>query len=327
MGSDVYSRENILGSMKWVEPSEFPEGSHEGVVTIVGIGPDKSFKEIGTAFIIQRRRDRAIALTAAHNIHDAIREVQNPSGRHHPSTPPEFLPEREISAGSSALRAIVISGNRVEACLIGEVFWDEDADLAALTLLAPDSTDHDLFRTHFTIAASDPVPGDLVCVLGFCGYKSTMRVIQDEQGTIEHQRVMRIGSVVEIHSSGLRRNSSPQVEATMPTYSGMSGGPCFRVGPTETVEVFGILSTSAGRFTDPQKDLDDPIKRDHSVACSSKFAILPRKVTKLADGSQVVDLAMRITGIARNPDIDAERLQMDWQWLETPAASNEIDRS
>lgn len=317
MEFDALSKGQILGPYEWVDPPEYPIGSHEGIVTLVVIGPDKMLTEIGTAFIIQSRQDKAIAMTAAHNIHDGVRLAQRPYRRHHPSTPSEFLPEQTISAGSSAMRAIVISGDRVEVCLIGDVIWDQDADLAVLTILTPDPMDRDLFRSHFTIAASDPLPGDMVCVLGFCGYQSTMYVIQDHQGTLEHQRVMRIGTVVDIHSGGLRRNSSPYVEATMPTYAGMSGAPCFLVGPTQTAEVFGILSSSGGSSSSAQDDIDDPIKRDHRVRGSSMFAVIPREVIKLDGGSQVVRLAIHISGTARNPDVDSARLEVDWQWIET----------
>src|SRR5450759_3606102 len=108
----------VLGGFEWNEfLSEGMEDVHSYLVSLICIEPDRGLECIGTAFIVGAYGNHAIAISAAHNFWDAIRQFQNPNPRHHSSACPEFLPNFEnICVDWHKVRAIYQVGERIEPC-------------------------------------------------------------------------------------------------------------------------------------------------------------------------------------------------------------------
>jgi hypothetical protein len=128
----------ILQGWEWNEAVlQEPDrvGLDEGLVSILAFGPDRSPKPIGTAFIAGSYGSHAVAVSAAHNFHIAVRSIQNPNPRHHPTALTEFLPNAEVvDLDGKKLRALYRAGNRCELCIISSLICDQTSDVAIITL-------------------------------------------------------------------------------------------------------------------------------------------------------------------------------------------------
>lgn len=299
----------------WNESEGFPDGLRDLLATITCMHPvNHAPIQVGSGFIIQSRGNRALILTAAHVITQGVRAFQNSHVREraHRTIPPDFLPAEQVSAATPALRVIVQNGNRVDFCRVAYVLWDEPADLAILAVVPQDLDHTDLFQTHLKLGAYDPKIGDLVTIAGFAQFKTEATGDHQWTGTFSRRPVFRVGKVTNLHPEGTTWVRSPCVEATMPTFSGMSGGPAFiyREDGGEPL-VFGLLSESSGASSNPREH--DPDAWDRSKATRpSFFSVLPRRITGLlSNGGQLVDLKFTVSGKAVNDEIDSTLFDAD----------------
>ena len=82
----------------WEEAAEVQEGHplHRTLVSLVVLKDDDTTALIGTAFIVEARGRRALAISAAHCFDEIGRLVQGES-RSHPMALPQFLPPARTS--------------------------------------------------------------------------------------------------------------------------------------------------------------------------------------------------------------------------------------
>lgn len=305
-----------LFGWEWNQSEEFPDELRNVLATITCLNPG-SFQstQIGSGFVIQSRGARALILTAAHVITEGVRAFQNTArGRAHRTIPPDFLPPEEVSAATRALRAIVQNGDRVHLCRVAAVMWDQPADLAILAVTTQPDEAADLFQWHLKFAATDPNVGDLIAIAGFTDFTTQSEAEPHWKGLVSRRPILRIGKVTDLHPDGTFLVRSPCIEATMPTFSGMSGGPAFLYSPGSEMRVFGLLSASSGGSSDPTAP--DPDAHDRSKANRpSTFSIIPRTIEgPFADGAQLASLKFTISGKALNDEIDPTLFQHDWSW-------------
>jgi hypothetical protein len=308
----VSSSEPPLFDYQWNELDPFPAILRDLIVSIVGIGKKGKLLPIGTGFVIQARGDRAIVLSAAHNIHDAIREIQYPYRLSNPTTPKEFLAPEEISAASNALRVLVERRDRFDLCRVAQVAWDANSDLAFLTIVPQDDGDSELFEGRLKIGPADPLQGDVVGVLGFADHSPYTNSTAEPDGVLTRRPVFRVGRVTHVGPEGIGWHKSPCVESTIPVFDGMSGGAAFTHRDGEELLVFGVIAGDVGDSSERGKV--DPMKMDRSVAGRSYLRLLPREITPSPDGSQIVSLRFTVSGTAVNPEIPVEKFAGDLSW-------------
>jgi hypothetical protein len=245
---------DILRGFQWNEAILERLGGFEldrGLVSILALGPERSPKLIGTAFIAGSFGSHAVAISAAHNFHIGVRIAQNPNPLYHSSALREFLPNaEEIDLDRRNLRAIYRNGDRWEFCIIGFLVLDRALDLAVLTLHAQDPADNSLFDTQPKFSRVDPRLGDVVGVLGYADMATLEEYRQgdSETATLQRRLVYRTGSVTAIHPDGHILCRGACVQTTIPVFDGMSGGPAFLVSePGTPIVPFGSYRTTPTR--------------------------------------------------------------------------------
>lgn len=237
-----------LFGMEWNETDGFPEDLRNVIATITCLSPT-GLVQIGSGVIIQGNGNRATVLTAAHVITEGVKAFQNTRSRKraHPTTPADFLQTETVSAATTSLRVIVQNMERRDACRVGLVLWDEAADLAVLMIVPQDDDVTDFFQWHMKLSARDPAVGDLVVVGGYCEFENEVDAVEVGRGVISHRAICRIGKMTMLHPDGTTWVRSPCIDATMPTFSGMSGAPAFiDPGKGGEPQLFGLLSQSIG---------------------------------------------------------------------------------
>jgi hypothetical protein len=307
------TEEEALGSWQWNETATFPSDLRPALVSIVGLTDDQTPIQIGTGFVIQANGDRATILTAAHNISEGIRQLQYPHQRYHPSTPREFLPPEDLSAGSAKIRVLIQTEDGVDASIVSTMMWDEQTDLAILTVVPQEAEMRSLFTAKWWIGARDPVVGDVVVTAAFADL-TTENLEEKGKGLLKRRPLLRAGRVAHVHREGFHRHQTACIETTIPAFSGMSGAPIF-IMPTaegERCEVFGLLSSDFGESSDPAED--KLAKMDRSKAGASIFRLLPRQIRPLAGGRQEVGIAFTASEVVHNPELDQQRFANDLLW-------------
>ena len=272
---------------------------HSGLLTLLAFEPNRSPKLIGTAFIIGAYGNYAVAVSAAHNIHEGVMNAQNPKRYRAPSTPPEFLPE--ISVNRQRLRAIYRNNGNIEACVIGSAVWDKMSDMAAFMVAPQNTEDKGVFEREFRLENVDPKVGDLVGMIGY-GDMAITEECRDgdfEKFSMESRLVIRKGRVRTVYPDGVGLVKTKCIKTTIPIYNGMSGGPTFLM-PESGADIvpFGLISH------DPEIPIEQ--KSDRSQPGASIAACLPIDVTDRADGKRDIRLLFADFGFATNAEFDAK---------------------
>jgi hypothetical protein len=93
------------------------------------------FDPIGTTFIIHHDGKQALALTAAHNIHE-IAKIDCPYDLHHPTTLPEFIIRpKEINLRDTSMRVLYPDmDGKIYAVKIVKAYALDDSDIAVCVL-------------------------------------------------------------------------------------------------------------------------------------------------------------------------------------------------
>lgn len=200
-------------------------------------------RPIGTGFFTHVQGSEAVVLTAAHCL-EQIWTLQNPTHRRLATALEEFLPPRNpIDLGSSLIRAFMLARGEPVECRITWAMSSKSQDIAIIRL----RSEHP-FPAHsaqFEVTDRMPKAGDFVGVSGYSrfeveGAKSSVEGAISTQ--IKHQTLTRVGRVLDVHAEGHLLCKGPCIEASMPVFGGMSGGPAFFLeeGSCE-VQVFGLV--------------------------------------------------------------------------------------
>ncbi len=261
----------MLDGLEWNEAQEGFEFLKSGLVSILAFSPDKEPQPLATAFLIAANDKNAVAISAAHIFLNGVDKVQQSRKQSHPTALKEFLPSgEEFSVDRSKLRAVHISGDKVEVLVVERVVLDEGTDLAVLYLTAQDEKTPPIAFSTFLLNSIVLKVGDIVGVAGF----AEMATLHNEvSGSIQkfsmtQRLVVRTGRIKAIHLEGHTLCKGPCLETTIPVFGGMSGGPVFLIGNDgEKINPCAFVSS------DP--DYQDESKNDRSKAGSCIAALLP----------------------------------------------------
>jgi hypothetical protein len=272
----------------------------EGLVSILAFGSDRSPKLIGTAFIAGSYGSHAVAVSAAHNFHIAVRSIQNPNPRYHPSALTEFLPNAEVvDLDRRTMRALYRVGDHCDLCVISSLVWERASDLAILTLHAQDASDSTLFNSFLPFDNARPRVGDTVGVLGYADM-ATLNEYRDknfEAFALQRRLVLRAGRVTASYPEGHLLCRGPCVETTIPVFPGMSGGPaCLSPQPNASIVPFGFISS------DPDESV--AAKNDRSRAGSSIISLLPHEISNETKEKRDVIFRLADVSFVRNTEFD-----------------------
>jgi Trypsin-like peptidase domain len=250
------------------------------LVSIVALDhPPSRIVPIGTGFIIQASGAEALVCTAAHNFEPGIRQVQQPRPRHHPTTPPEFIPEpRPLDLGALKVRALVVKKAEMQIATLNWVVVDESVDLAFFSISA-ELPAGSFFEKAFPLEAKAPDVGTEVAALGF----RTEMTSEPPNFQLRRELILRRGRVAEHHERQFGCNG-PCVETSIPMLGGMSGGPVFVI-PDDGAPIrpFGFVSSSANAGDDA----------DPRIPGSSLVPLIAQAVAPLEGGKQEVLIRMR----------------------------------
>lgn len=229
------------------------------MLQILAFDPHGNPKLIGTGFVVGVSENKAVAITAAHNFHEGVVKIQNPSKRHHPSTPLEFLPDsEEIHVDPKKLRAIFRYGKIVDLCTIDFAVWERSTDFSFFAFTPQNSEITTPQIKELSIQKVEPKEGGIVAMLGFRGMATTP--IQEHEGithfSTKSQFICRVGRIKKIYRDGHLLCKGPCLETTIPVFPGMSGGPVFLL-PEKGAPIipFGLVSSDPDA---PDEEKDNP---------------------------------------------------------------------
>lgn len=212
-----------------------------------------SLDPIGTAFIIYGAGKQAIAITAAHNIHQIAR-IDGHSERCHPTTPLEFrLREIEINFTNTEMRVLYPDENgQIYQPRLMNAYVIEDNDIAVCTLNIGSDAPNDLvFDKQFVFDSRPPKKGTAIMAIGYKEMSVTSPRVEGQMAIVKYTEtlVRRPGSIVEVYpNQGPRNHQMPCFQCTTPFDNGMSGGPIVEVTDGKTVAIGVICSDMSFEF-------------------------------------------------------------------------------
>jgi len=242
--------DDALGDRPWVEVAR-PDFDPALAILLARNRADGLMRPLGSGFIVQADRQRALIATAAHVV-DQISRYQGPVCRAHPTALPDFLPEpREIELEHRDL--LVITGTNqgpIRPVRVTGLRVFRDCDVG-LVMVAPQNEEREEF-THRLATVALPFAvncGDAVAVFS----NAELGGIDERAGPgngdrhlrLERLPTVRIGRIIAIHAEGTMLNRAPCVETTIPVTEGMSGGAAFVVDDQGTLRAFGVISASS----------------------------------------------------------------------------------
>ncbi|KGT75241.1 hypothetical protein MA20_34970 [Bradyrhizobium japonicum] len=236
----------------WEEAAEVQEGHplHRTLVSLVVMKDDDTTALIGTAFIVEARGRRALAISAAHCFDEIGRLVQG-ERRAHPTALTQFLPPVQ-DVDLDNVRAFYAKGNNAAFCFVEIAAWDRTSDLAMLEIAAPRGLSG-LFKDQLAITEQVPSLGDPVVLVGYGEMKITdeteMTPIKGNTNrsqrtfTLNRRLITRVGTITEVFPDGQILLRSRCLQTTVPVFFGMSGGLAARwTGEDTQIEPFGFIS-------------------------------------------------------------------------------------
>jgi len=260
---------------------------NNGMIVILAFEKNRSPRLIGTAFIISIHDSGAIAVTAAHNF-EGVKTAQSPNSTHHPTALPEFLGEvQKINLDRKEVRAICYDLDGVEVAPILWAAWDVKTDVAFFSI-APQDAGPDFFKSCFNITNPPLSIGDEVALLGYADME--VKTSEVNEGGFHrfkmHQRpLLRLGKITQLHNDGHILCRGPCIETSIPVFSGMSGGPVFKMGEEgEFIKPFGIISS------DPEAEYEQ--KNDRSIKGSTIVSLLKVDVKSIINGVQKISIKL-----------------------------------
>jgi hypothetical protein len=138
------------------------------LLSLMAWDPGRVPRVIGTGFIIANFGRQALVVSAAHNFVHATR-IQRPWSLSHPTALAQFTINKtnSLSVAPDALRAVYRRGNSVDACIIGEVNFVPELDIALMTIQFQRDNVREFPREKMFLDTSVPIPGREVFALGF----------------------------------------------------------------------------------------------------------------------------------------------------------------
>lgn len=272
---------------------------HNGMLMLLAFEPNRSPKQVGTAFIVGGYGDHAVAISAAHNFHEGVLNVQQPKRRRHPSALPEFL--SEISVDRQRLRAIYRVGEILYACVIGLAAWDKKSDLAVFTVGPQSAEDGKFFNFNFRLEQVEPEVGDQVGMLGYGNMETIENVHLGEfqKFSTSQRLVLRTGQITNVFPDGHSLCRTKCVETTIPVFDGMSGGPMFLMPEVGgDIVPFGLISS------DPESNGSIQQKNDRSIPGASIAACLPISEINFDDDKRKVGFEFTFDGLVKSTGFD-----------------------
>jgi hypothetical protein len=238
----------LTGNRKWNQALMTPSLEEAFSSIFVICLNEGTLAPIGNGFILNYNGDKAIGATAKHNI-DAIRCSQGSRKMaHHSSISPFFRPPVEaLDIGPEHTKAVMVNSGGVDIHDIGWVVEIEGSDLAFCALMPQQNSGAANFSGRLIISPEPPTVGDVFCVMGlnFGVLDSMVNGLQGKT-SIEVQKIMRAGAVMEIFQERHLLTDGSGFRTTFPVEGGLSGAPVIKYteGGSEMV-VYGVVSQHA----------------------------------------------------------------------------------
>lgn len=233
----------------WVQ-AEITDPHHFDKVLVSLLAFDQNMRAslVGTGFIIAASPQSALVVTAAHNL-EGMTKAQTPWTLSHPSALPEFAvgSTQGLSLDRQFFRAVYKKNSTVEFCVIGQVSWVPELDIALLSIHPQEQTDREVFGDAVRIDSAIPREGQGVFMIAYDKMEVQDQTI-DEAGhissTLARVVALRRGVISAVHLRGTRLSTWPCFETTIPTDPGMSGGMFIWPGEgDQKIVACGVLSS------------------------------------------------------------------------------------
>jgi hypothetical protein len=272
---------------EWDEMVLDDPSPYSNILLSIAVVRESQVHLIGTAYIFQCNGDHSFAISAAHNF-DEVRKILHPNQRHHPSTPPDFLPPPS-DLDSHSIKALYIKDKRPYFCSIDFAVWDSEKDLAVLRVNAPSGAGG-LFRDMIWIVPRTPNIGDAIALIGVGEMNSEPDPTEPGKGRLQRRVVVRGGKVIGVFPERSPLVKGPSVETSIAVFGGMSGGiACSFPEPNARLEAFGLISYSPG-----SEHLND-----RSVCGYTYVSLLQPTITSLGENRQKLEFAVNFSGVAK----------------------------
>ena len=270
-----------INELQWnqADISNCLDQMNQGMIALIAFNSNKRPKIIGTAYIVAAYKSYALAITAAHNF-AGIRSAQTPNSNHHFSALPEFLGDMQsINLDRTRVRAICHDSKGTEVAPISWAAWDKKSDIG-IFLITTQDCGNNFFNSFFSISSPSLSVGDEVALLGYADMqlKEKSRNTKGIQRFImQKQLLFRSGKITKLHTDGHILCRGKCIETSIPVFSGMSGGPVFKMDNSgKPIMPFGVISSD--------QEADVSIKNNLTKAGASIIALLDSKVNTINKG-------------------------------------------
>src|SRR2546430_2592679 len=151
-----------------VDPITFDD-LKQVVLPLIAIAGDARWHPVGTAFVVAAADSkRALLLTAAHNLTYVEEKIDDPGSRHHPATPPEFVPAPPERINLKRTRVVALLALASASILVEMVEGWYHRELDVALLLVTIRPDQDAtFPVHLPVDTRPIAPGTPVMGVGY----------------------------------------------------------------------------------------------------------------------------------------------------------------
>jgi Trypsin-like peptidase domain len=207
---------------------------------------DGTFRCHGTGFVIFAQGRIAILVTAAHVL-EAIRRIETPNSRFHPTTPDLFRIEQHLLTLQRVIPAVLFpnADGEVFPAVIQECVEMPKTDLGLCRIKLADGAVQ--FAKRFCLDTTPVHIGDQIRVFGY----SAMEVKGESGNGFSNFNVTwnaRIGTVCNVYErQGPTGQQHPCFSVALTLDSGMSGGPAVTLGRDSIPCVRGIVRSDESR--------------------------------------------------------------------------------
>jgi hypothetical protein len=233
----------------WVEIAsvnpDLVAGFRPSLLCIVAVGPDRSYKIVGSGFIIAANTEFALAITAKHVLVDGTTRVQRPLQLHAPSA--LFVTPSLPSIEREKLRAVWMGHEHADMLNVRHMRLNNTTDLACCVVMPQEIFTDPFLATSIPLDMAVPRVGDIVHMVSHATLLID-EIIAPTDPTGKGQTIqlyksvsIRIGTVTGVYPQGLRQYRWPCFTTTIPAEPGMSGGFTFLPRDGQTIAACGII--------------------------------------------------------------------------------------
>jgi hypothetical protein len=208
------------------------------VLPILATSAGRQIELIGTGFVVGAYGRSALMMSAVHNF-DAIRRMDRPRERSHPSSP-FAVDEIDFTLSRTQIWACYDDGSgAMHFPAVQKAWWMRPLDIAVCALVMPDMVPNGVkFKDRLAVCSTPAVSGTHIETIGYpIGQgRSSLEIVSAGEADFPYRAhgsmhlELRKGTVLEAFPQvGQGRKEWPCFRVSTPIDSGMSGGPVVAV--------------------------------------------------------------------------------------------------